>query len=326
MRRNLAGTDASLLSVNSSGVVILTSNPDYETKPSYSFTVTASDAAATSASTTVTSSITNVDEVIPTITSGTTGTNLVENSGAGQTIYTITADANGGGTIVSYAIAGTDASLLSVNSSGVVTLNANPDYETKNSYSFTVTASDAAATSAATTVTFSILIIEVGDFYQGGVVFYIFVPGDTGYVSNETHGLIAAVADQSSPIQWYNGSYVTTGATATAIGTGSANTAAIISVQGATQTSYAAGLARAYTAGGYADWFLPSKDELNKIYQNQSTINTTALANGGSSFANDYWSSTEYDNLDAWFHYFNNGYQNYISKNNANNVRAVRAF
>ena len=107
---------------------------------------------------------------------------------------------------------------------------------------------------------------SVGDLYQGGVVFYIFEDGETGYVAGETHGLIAAVADQSSGIRWYNGSYVTTGATGTAIGTGSANTDAIIDAQGATETSYAAGLARAYAAGGYTDWFLPSKDELNKMY------------------------------------------------------------
>ena len=102
-----------------------------------------------------------MDEVVPTITSGATGTDLVENSGAGQTVYTITADANDGGTISSYAIGGTDAALLSVNAaSGVVTLDADPDYETKNSYSFTVTATDAAGTSAATTVTFSITNVD----------------------------------------------------------------------------------------------------------------------------------------------------------------------
>ena len=51
---------------------------------------------------------------------------------------------------------GTDAALLAVNAAtGVVTLTANPDYETKNSYSFTVTATDDSGnTSAATTVTF----------------------------------------------------------------------------------------------------------------------------------------------------------------------------
>ena len=112
---------------------------------------------ATSTATTVTFSITNVDEAIPTITSGATGTDLAENSGSGQTIYTITSDANDGGTIQSYAIAGTDAALLVVNAStGVVTLTADPDYETQSSYSFTVTATDETATSNATTVTFSI--------------------------------------------------------------------------------------------------------------------------------------------------------------------------
>ena len=123
---------------------------------------------------------------------------------------------------------------------------------------------------------------SVGDFYQGGVVFYIFVDGDTGYVAGETHGLIAAVADQSSGIRWNKGFSFTTGATGTAIGTGSANTDAIINVQGATETSYAAGLARAYTGGGYTDWFLPSQDELNKMYLNRATINTTAASNSGS--------------------------------------------
>ena len=102
----------------------------------------------------------SVDYISPEITSGTTGTDLAENSGSGQTVYTITATDNVG--VESYAIAGSDASLLSVNSStGVVSLTADPDYETKSSYSFTVTASDAAGnTSAATTVTFSITDVD----------------------------------------------------------------------------------------------------------------------------------------------------------------------
>ena len=100
------------------------------------------------------------DTTAPSITSGTTGTDLVENTGSGQTVYTITATDNVG--VESYAIAGSDASLLSVNSStGVVSLTADPDYETQSSYSFTVTASDAAGnTSASTTVTFSITDVD----------------------------------------------------------------------------------------------------------------------------------------------------------------------
>ena len=169
--------------------------------------------------------------------------------------------------------------------------------------------------------------MEVGDFYQGGVVFYIFVDVDTGYVAGETHGLIAAVQDQSSGIRWYNGSYGTTGATATTIGTGSANTDAIIAAQGATETSYAAGLARAYSGGGYDDWFLPSKDELNQMFTNKATINTTASANGGSNFPiSTYWSSTEYGFNVAWLQGFGDGNQSATNKSNTFNVRAVRAF
>jgi hypothetical protein len=164
----------------------------------------------------------------------------------------------------------------------------------------------------------------VGDVYQGGIVFYILEEGDTGYVAGETHGLIAAVADQSSGIQWRNGSYVTTGATGTAVGTGSANTDAIITVQGATETSYAAGLARAYTGGGYTDWFLPSIDELNLMYSNIGQ--GSSLGNIGNFADEYYWSSTEFDYYSAWEQIFSNGAQYNSDKAYTPNVRAVRAF
>jgi len=161
---------------------------------------------------------------------------------------------------------------------------------------------------------------RVGDFRGGGVVFWV-------DPSDNRHGLIAAIEDHRSGIRWYNGSYTTTGATATTIGTGSANTDAIIAAQGATETDYAAGVARAYTGGGFTDWFLPSKDELNQMYLNKATINTTALANGGSNFpTNYYWSSTEVVYDTAWVQYFNNGSQVNTNKVNSFNVRAVRAF
>ena len=169
---------------------------------------------------------------------------------------------------------------------------------------------------------------EVGDFYGGGVIFYLFEAGETGYVAGETHGLIAAVEDQSAEIQWYNGAYITTGAISTAIGAGTTNTATIISAQGAVETNYAAGLAKAYTGGGFNDWFLPSKDELNEMYLNRVAINTTASANGGSNFAgNFYWSSTEADNDYAWRQIFDGGGQYGDDKSfTDNSVRAVRAF
>ena len=164
----------------------------------------------------------------------------------------------------------------------------------------------------------------VGDVYQGGVVFYIFVEADAGYVAGETHGLIAAVADQSSGIQWRNGNTnQTTGATGTAVGTGSANTDAIILVQGPVATSYAAGLARAYTDGTYTDWFLPSKDELNQMYINKTTLEAVS---GFTAFSGYYWSSTEYDTNNVWGQDFSANYQSADGKHYTGNVRAVRAF
>ncbi len=139
--------------------------------------------------------------------------------------------------------------------------------------------------------------------------------------------MVCAIEDQSSGIQWYNGSSTTTGATGTVIGLGSTNTTAIIANQGLVETSYAAGLARAYRGGGYTDWFLPSKAELNKMWLERETINTTASANGGSDFStNVYWSSTEYGNSNSWLQVFLNGAQGPNNKNYTYNVRAVRAF
>jgi len=158
--------------------------------------------------------------------------------------------------------------------------------------------------------------VAIGDSYGGGIVAYILQSGDTGYDANVQHGLIAATADQSSGIQWYNGSWVVTGATGFAIGFGQANTTAIVTIQGA--GSYAAQLCNDLTVGGYNDWFLPSKDELEKLYINKGAI-------GG--FADDYyWSSSEDDTNYAWIQNFNSGYQSYDGKNYTHRVRAVRAF
>ncbi len=169
---------------------------------------------------------------------------------------------------------------------------------------------------------------EIGDFTQGGIVFYIAsTPTDLDGNGTLDIGLVCAIEDQSSGIQWYNGSYIITGATGNNIGTGFANTEAIIAVQGPTATSYAAGLADAYSGGGFTDWFLPSKDELKEMYINRVIINAAATTNGGGIFSTYlYWSSTEVTNYYAARQFFFNGNQFKYHKGDTSYVRAVRAF
>jgi hypothetical protein len=159
--------------------------------------------------------------------------------------------------------------------------------------------------------------LKIGDSYLGGKVAYLLENGDLGYNANIQHGLIAATADQITGIQWYNSSYPNTGVIGTAIGTGLANTNAIITAQG-TSTNYAARLARAYTGGGYNDWFLPSKDELDKLYLNRVDIG------GFGSF--NYWTSTELDANNAYFQDFSSGIPDKDDKSAVYNVRPVRSF
>jgi len=167
-------------------------------------------------------------------------------------------------------------------------------------------------------LTFITLGRTIGESYQGGIIAYIFQSGDPGYDANIQHGLIAAPSDQSTGIQWYNGTYTVTGATATALGTGRDNTTTIVSSQGV--GSYAAKLCNDLVLGGYDDWFLPSKDELGKLYVNKIEI--------GGFYDTYYWSSSEINSNNASWRYFGGGIYIVPSNNKSElfHVRAIRSF
>jgi hypothetical protein len=85
------------------------------------------------------------------------------------------------------------------------------------------------------------------------------------------------------------------------------------------ESGVAAKVAKNYSLNGYVDWFLPSVDELNLLYQQRAVV-------GG--FYNDiYWSSTEQDDVFAWGQYFIfPSSPGYTFKDIPLRVRAVRAF
>jgi hypothetical protein len=158
--------------------------------------------------------------------------------------------------------------------------------------------------------------LSIGQTYQGGIIFYL--------DDSKQHGLIAAPTDQSSNIQWYNGSFTSTNVTNTAIGTGSANTAAIVASQGA--GTYAASICDNLVIGTYSNWYLPSKDELALMYSNIGPGAAAPLTNVGGFGFSAYWSSSEYDSTLAWIHYFNIGFQYSYDKSDTFSVRAIRSF
>ena len=103
-----------------------------------------------------------------------------------------------------------------------------------------------------------------------------------------------------------------------------ANSNAIIDQTG--HTGSAAQVCRSYNGGGLTDWYLPSKDELNAIWDNLVDDGTGINSGVGGFAGNYYWSSSERSSSFAWYQGFGNGYQSNVNKYHSTRVRAVRAF
>ena len=143
------------------------------------------------------------------------------------------------------------------------------------------------------------LNVNIGDAYGGGILAYVFQPGDPGYVAGQNHGLIVATEHFGRCI-W--GPSLTITGTSTNLNSGANNTTLIYNAlhNDLDYSTYAVSFVKNYSGGGYNDWFLPSTDELDKL--NNATIKN----NIGYPFAisRSNWSSTTVDRDNANAEYF----------------------
>jgi len=198
---------------------------------------------------------------------------------------------------------------------------------------------------------------KVGDFAQGGIVFWLDDSGE--------HGLVCAKEDYAELVMWDTQfktidegfkSPTPEKPLVLALGdgpfSGEANTIIIIAALGfGDGRPYAANVCNELQVTEhsitYGDWYLPSREELNLMYKNRKLIDRVALENGGGLFyqkgtyttvGNSYWTSTEsYDRTDktavvthsAWIHNFKKGGKSFqipSRKYMLCSVRAIRAF
>jgi hypothetical protein len=151
----------------------------------------------------------------------------------------------------------------------------------------------------------TITAVQVGDWFRGGIIFN---------TDGSGNGLIAPQEDQSTDRQW--GCYGTSIAGATSLTDGNLNTTEIIN--NCATRPIAASLCYDLVHNNYNDWFLPAKDQLNYLYQQQAFV--------GGFASGSYWTSTEYDYGVAFYQTFSNGYQNVANKSYGRYVRCVRSF
>jgi len=206
-----------------------------------------------------------------------------------------------------------NTAVATVSTSGVIT---SIGYGTAT---ITVTSIDQGKT-ANCIVTAQYIIGQTGP--GGGLICYdsVVATGSTFMENGVTcRYLEAAPTDQSSGVAWWNGTDTNIpGAISTTIGSGKANTNAIIGVQG--YGNYAAEVCTNYTGGGKNDWFLPSQSELNTMYSN------LYVKNLGSFSSKIYWSSSQVSLNSAWSLVFS--IDNPFAETTAGGlyVRAIRAF
>ena len=280
-----------------------------------------------SATTTVPSATTTVPSATTTVPSATTTTTSVVGAALTPTFGTTTATANGFTVQInnydpSYEWAGTATASGSVvvSGTGLVTVTG---VAAGTSSTATITTTRTGYTGGTATVEGA--LYNVGQAGPGGgIIFYVDMTRAVGSRYFEAAPVGAEV--QRSWATDANQSLAVVGADGTAIGTGELNTEDIVNQLGNEAATSAAVYCSDLVFGGQSDWFLPSINELGRMYANLYSANPPL----GGFLAFYYWSSSEYPNYyddDAWGLIFSQTYErNFLKSGTAGSVRPVRAF
>ncbi|EAZ94967.1 Legionella vir region protein [Flavobacteria bacterium BAL38] len=162
----------------------------------------------------------------------------------------------------------------------------------------------------------------IGEEFGGGVVFHLWKDA-----SGVEHGLIVDKTDLSTSQVWSNIDATLIGASAQSSWDGLSNSNAIVGQAG--HTSSASALCLNSTNGGQSDWYLPSVQELNMLWNNYYTVarSLTQISGATQLQPTFYWSSTEYGTSAAGYFFFDYGpASSSLNKGTTYYVRAVRAF
>ena len=190
---SLSGTDAADFNISDTGQLSLATSAslDHETKHSYSFSVIATERDGTdklTASRAVLLTVTDVNEAPEFATSATYALDVEENS-SGDIGNPVIADDPEGETLL-YSLSGTDATAFDISSTGQLSVSTGTtlDYETKRSYSFSVTATEQeGADRFAATQAVSLTITDVDEppVFNPSTIYDLSVPeNSTGQIGN----------------------------------------------------------------------------------------------------------------------------------------------
>jgi hypothetical protein len=183
-----------------------------------------------------------------------------------------------------------------------------------------------------------LLTLNVGDVYEGGLVFY---------VDHTAHrALVVSLSEAPDTFKYRTWGECGLSTDAASVDSGLPNSAAMLAAQvvvrdinakrdnpnapidfilPADTIRRAAHWCASLVDTGKTEWFLPAREQLKLLYEAKATVNPVLQTLGAATLGNGYyWSSTQRNAYEAWYVFFDDGEAGSSLKSNVGNVRAVR--